>query len=92
LGLVSLQGTSPFCLRLQEWLTGRQRLIIVIMIAALIYAIMLGTFIFYEQQEDQDKLLRQQTIAKCLDSGGHIGPGVTCWPRTPVTSENRCPE
>jgi hypothetical protein len=75
---------------LQEWLTGRQRPII-IMIAAFTYVVLVGTFIFYEQQEDQDKLLRQQTIAKCLDAGGHIGPEATCWHEKPSNKQEPLP-
>jgi hypothetical protein len=47
------------------------------MIVAFIYAVLLGAFLAYEKQKEQDKLLRQ-TIAKCLDAGGHTGPGNTC--------------
>jgi hypothetical protein len=47
--------------------------------AALIYAILLGSFLAYRWQKDETARLRQQTIAKCLDAGGHIGPEVTCW-------------
>jgi hypothetical protein len=70
---------------LLDWITGRRIAIISsIMIAALIYVILLGTFLAYVRQEDQDKLLRQQTIAKCLDAGGHIGPEVSCWHDKPT--------
>jgi hypothetical protein len=52
---------------------------IILGIVALIYVILVGAFFAYVTKQEQDKLLRQQTIAKCLDAGGHIGPGVTCW-------------
>jgi hypothetical protein len=43
-----------------------------------IYLALVGTFLAYEKKEGQDERLRQETIAKCLDAGGHIGPGVSC--------------
>ena len=46
--------------------------------AAFTYVILLGLFLTYERQKDETARLRQQTIAKCLDAGGHIGPGVSC--------------
>jgi hypothetical protein len=57
-------------------IAGRRTLIILIMIAALIYAILLGTFLAYRWQKEQNALLRQRTIAACLGASGHIGPGV----------------
>jgi hypothetical protein len=63
---------------LLHWIVERRIVIILVMIAAFIYVSLLGTFFAYEWQQDQDVRLRQQTIAKCLDAGGHIGPGVTC--------------
>ena len=60
------------------------RTAIIILIVAFIYAVLLGAFLAYERQQEQDKLLRQQTIAKCLDAGGHIGPGVSCWRDKPT--------
>jgi hypothetical protein len=50
----------------------------IIVIAAFSYVILLMLFLTYERQKDEIARLRQQTIAKCLDAGGHIGPGVSC--------------
>lgn len=61
------------------WAAKRHGLPTIFMIAALLYVMLLGAFFAYVTKQEQDKLLRQQTIAKCLDAGGHIGPGVTCW-------------
>jgi hypothetical protein len=67
------------------WITGRRiAIIIIIMIAAFMYAGLLGAFLAYVRQNDESVHLRQQTIAKCLDAGGHIGPGVTCWHEKPT--------
>jgi hypothetical protein len=62
----------------RDWIE-RGLIPIIIISAAFTYVILLGSFLTYERQKEQDKLLRQQAIAKCLDSGGHIGPGPTCW-------------
>jgi hypothetical protein len=62
-----------------DWIAGRRTLIILITIAALIYAVLLGSFLAYRWQKEQNALLRQRTIAACLGAGGHIGPGDTCW-------------
>jgi hypothetical protein len=64
---------------LPDWIAQRRIAIILMGSAALIYVILLGSFLAYRWQKEQDKLLRQQTIAKCIGSHGHIGPGETCW-------------
>jgi hypothetical protein len=53
--------------------------IILLGIAALIYVILLGAFLAYVWQKEQDRLLRERIITACLGSGGHIGPEDTCW-------------
>ena len=53
--------------------------IIFLGIAALIYVILLGAFLAYKWQTEQNALLRERTITACLGSGGHIGPEDTCW-------------
>jgi hypothetical protein len=50
----------------------------IIIIAVLTYVTLLGLFLTYERQKGETAGLRQETIAKCLDAGGHIGPGVSC--------------
>jgi hypothetical protein len=61
----------------REWIE-RGLIPVIIIIAAFTYVILLGLFLTYERQKDETARLRQQTIAKCLDAGGHIGPGVSC--------------
>jgi hypothetical protein len=60
--------------------SGRTPIIVIssIGIAAFIYFALLVAFLTYKWQKEQDKLLRQQIIAKCLDAGGHIGRGLSC--------------
>jgi hypothetical protein len=67
----------------REWIE-RGLIPIIIISVAFTYVILLGLFLTHERQKEQDKLLRQQTIAKCLDAGGHIGPGVSCWRDKPT--------
>ena len=61
----------------REWIE-RGLIPVIIIIAVFAYATLLGLFLTYERQKDETARLRQQTIAKCLDAGGHIGPGVSC--------------
>jgi hypothetical protein len=70
---------GPAEIMLLDWIVERRIVIILVMIAAFIYVILLGRFLAYKWRQDQDVRLRQQTIAKCLDAGGHIGAGVSCW-------------
>jgi hypothetical protein len=72
----------------REWIE-RGLIPAIIIIAAFTYMVLLGLFLTYERQKEQDKLLRQQTIAKCLDAGGHIGPGVSCLHENPSDSKTR---
>ena len=65
----------------------RRRLIAVLGIAAFIYVVLVLAFASYEARKAQRDRLHYQTIAKCLDSGGHIGPGVTC--RRDEPSDNK---
>jgi hypothetical protein len=53
-------------------------LIIILMIAAVMYAIALGAFLFYQWQTGKNKRVQSQVIAECLGSHGHIGPELTC--------------
>jgi hypothetical protein len=77
--------------RILDVSTGRRTAIILIGITALIYAILVGIFLSYEKQEEQHKLLYQQAIAKCFDSGGHIGPGDICWHDNPRNKQELMP-
>ena len=61
----------------REWIE-RGLIPAIIIIAVFTYVILLELFLTYERQKGETARLRQQTIAKCLDAGGHIGPGVTC--------------
>ena len=61
----------------REWVE-RGLIPVLIIIAAFTYVILLGLFLTHERQKGETARLRQQTIAKCLDAGGHIGPGVSC--------------
>ena len=63
--------------------------IIFLGIAALIYVILLGAFLAYKWQTEQNALLRERTITACLGSGGHIGPGVSCRHDNPSDSKTR---
>jgi hypothetical protein len=72
---------------LPDWIAERRIAIILMGSAALIYAILLGSFLAYRWQKDETARLRQRTIAACLDSGGHIGPGDTCWYDKPPPSK-----
>jgi hypothetical protein len=54
------------------------------LIAVLIYVILMGAFFAYEKEKGENQLLRQRTITKCLGSGGHIGPGLSCWHENPT--------
>jgi hypothetical protein len=65
----------------------RRMLITVFGIAAFIYVVLVLAFASYEARKAQRDRLHYQTIAKCLDSGGHIGPGVTC--RRDEPSDNK---
>ena len=65
----------------------RRRLIAVLGIAAFIYTVLVLAFYSYEVWKGERDRLHHQTIAKCLDSGGHIGPGVTC--RRDEPSDNK---
>jgi hypothetical protein len=58
---------------------------IIFMIVTLIYMIMLGAFLIYKSKAEKNARLRQETIASCLGSGGHIGPGHSCWYSRPIT-------
>ena len=62
---------------LREWIE-RGLIPAIIIIAVFTYVILLELFLTYERQKGETARLRQQTIAKCLDAGGHIGPGVSC--------------
>jgi hypothetical protein len=78
---------------LLPWFAERRiAIFIILMIAALIYVALLGTFLAYRWHNEQDKLLRRQTIAKCLDAGAHIGPGDTCWHDKPSNKREPLPE
>ena len=61
----------------REWIE-RGLIPAIIIIAVFTYVILLEPFLTYERHKDETARLRQQTIAKCLDAGGHIGPGVSC--------------
>jgi hypothetical protein len=78
---------------LLDWPLERRIAVIILMIAAFIYAVLLGALLAYETQKEQDKVLRQQTIAKCLDAGGHIGPGAraTCGHENPSNKRELMP-
>jgi hypothetical protein len=67
-----------------DWIAERQTLMIIMIIAALIYVILVGTFLTYQWQQEQIKLSRREAIAECLSSRGHIGPGLACWYDAPV--------
>jgi hypothetical protein len=71
-----------------EWIV-RWRIPIIFMIAALTYLIIVGAFFIYIWREDQNTLLRQRTIAECLSSGGHIGPGSSCRHESPTDNTGR---
>jgi hypothetical protein len=62
-----------------DWIAERRMLIIIMMISALTYVIGLGIFLAYQWQKEENKLFREQAIAECLSSRGHIGPELTCW-------------
>ena len=62
---------------LREWIE-RGLIPAIIIIAVFTYVILLELFLTHEWQKGETARLRQQTIAKCLDAGGHIGPGVSC--------------
>ena len=61
----------------------RWRIPIALMIVFLTYVAMISAFLDYQNRRDERLVIRRQTIAKCLDSGGHIGRGDTCWHVTP---------
>jgi hypothetical protein len=64
-----------------DWIaaiTEKRTLIIILMIAALMYVIGLGTFLTHRWQQEQAKSSRAQAIAQCLSSRGHIGPEDSC--------------
>ena len=61
----------------------RWRIPVVLMIVFLIYVAMISAFLDYQNRRNERLVIRHQTIAKCLDSGGHIGRGDTCWQVTP---------
>jgi hypothetical protein len=61
----------------REWIE-RGLIPAIIIIAVFTYVILLELFLTYEWQKGETARLRQQTIAKCLDAGGHIGPGLSC--------------
>jgi hypothetical protein len=62
-----------------DWIANDRRIpLILIIAAALMYVIGLGTYLAYQRQKQQEKFLRQQAIAECLNSHGHVGPGDTC--------------
>ena len=51
---------------------------IILTIAVLIYAIMMGAFFVDKWRKEQNVLLQRHTIDECLGSGGHVGPGASC--------------
>jgi hypothetical protein len=61
----------------REWIE-KGLIPVIILIAALIYVILLGAFLAYKWQMEQNALLRERTITACLGSGRHIGPEDTC--------------
>ena len=61
----------------REWIE-RGLIPAIFIIIVFIYVILLELFLTHEWQKGETARLRQQTIAKCLDAGGHIGPGVSC--------------
>ena len=66
-------------------------MIILVMIAAFIYVTLLATFLTYKWQQDQGIRLRQEIIVKCLDAGGHIRLGNTCWHDNPSNKRELLP-
>ena len=56
---------------------------IIFTIIVALYVMMVSAFFAYIWRENQAAELHRQTIAKCLDSGGHIGRGDTCWHVSP---------
>jgi hypothetical protein len=57
----------------------RHGLTIIFMIVALLYVMLMGAFFAYERRQGEDKLVHQHAVAECLGSGGHVGPGLSCW-------------
>jgi len=74
-----MKYASDNVLRLIE----RWRFLIGLAIILAVYAIALIAFLTYRSMEEATFWLRRQTVAKCLDSGGHIGRNETCWHATP---------
>jgi hypothetical protein len=56
-------------------------------IVTLVYVILVGAFFVYESQKKENALLVRRTIDACLGSGGHIGPGHTCWYAKPTVTQ-----
>jgi hypothetical protein len=78
LGYLSGRGGASDMLDWIAKITEKRTAIILLMAAALMYVIGLGTFFAYRWQAKQVMSSRAQTIAECLSSRGHVGPGDTC--------------
>jgi hypothetical protein len=69
----------------------RWRIQIIVAILVALYAAALSAFLTYQSRTEAAHRLRQETIAKCLDSGGHIGRGDTCWHPSPDENKQLLP-
>jgi hypothetical protein len=69
---------------LVDWIAKGHITATIIGIAAFIYVVLVLIFFAYEVRKKQSNLLRQQAIAQCLGSHGHVGPENTCWYDKPV--------
>ena len=73
---------------LYDWAV-RRRFLVVLAVFLVVYTMVLIAFLRFRSMEEAASELSRQTIAKCLDSGGHIGRGETCWHAAP--NENKEP-
>ena len=69
----------------------RSRFLIVLAIIFAVYAMALIAFLTFRLMEEEASDLGRERIAKCLDSGGHIGRGETCWHVAPNENNELVP-
>jgi hypothetical protein len=75
---------------LYDWAV-RRRLLVVPAVILVVYTMALIAFLSFRSMEEATFELSRQTIAKCLDSGGHIGRGETCWHAAPNENKELIP-
>jgi hypothetical protein len=75
---------------LYDWAV-RRRFLVVPAVILVVYTMALIAFLSFRSMEEATSELSRQTIAKCLDSGGHIGRGVTCWHAGPNENKELIP-